>query len=305
MIKWIAVDWGTTHLRAYAMSDNNEVIAEAGSADGMGSLTPEAFEHALLALIDDWLPTDEAMTVLACGMVGARQGWTEAPYNSTPCEPLTLGQSIQVETKDARLNVHILPGISQAAPADVMRGEETQIAGLIADQTNAICTVCLPGTHSKWVSLKHGKVDHFTTSMTGEMFSLLSQQSILRHSTSQDGWNENAFLEGARASIDHPENLQSACFQLRARFLLDDFSPIMARARLSGLLIGAEIAGAKSYWKAESVAIVGDPALSKLYADALSLIEVDVKTFDPKTLTLAGLIHAHNRLTDSTDSQGN
>jgi 2-dehydro-3-deoxygalactonokinase len=302
MITWIAVDWGTTHLRAYAMNEDNQVIDEANSSNGMGVLTPDAFEPALMELIQSWLPEARIIPVLACGMVGARQGWAEAPYRSAPCESFSIQHSIQVDTHNARIKVHILPGISQPDPADVMRGEETQIAGLIAIESDAFSAVCLPGTHSKWVSLKDGTVDHFTTSMTGEMFSLLSEQSILRHSTSKGGWNDNAFLEGAKSGIEHPENLISNCFRLRARYLLNDFPAEMARSHLSGLLIGAELSGSKRYWQSQRVAIIGDPFLTTLYANALALLDVDSKTYDPKAMTLAGLIKAYQSL---SDSQGN
>ncbi len=299
MITWIAVDWGTTHLRAYAISEHNHVIDEASSSNGMGVLTKQAFEPALMELIRDWLPESGTLPVLACGMVGARQGWAEAPYRSAPCEPFSIHQSIQVDTHDARIKVYILPGISQADPTDVMRGEETQIAGLIAIEADTYRAVCLPGTHSKWVSLKDGQLEHFTTSMTGEMFSLLSEQSILRHSISKDGWNDEAFFEGARSGMEHPENLLSNSFRLRARYLLNDYPAKKARSYLSGLLIGAEISGAKRYWQSERVALIGDPFLTTLYADALTLLNVDSKIYDPKTLTLAGLIKAYQSLSDS------
>lgn len=299
MITWIAVDWGTTHLRAYAMSENNQVIDDASSNKGMGVLTPEAFEPALLNTIQGWLPEAGRIPVIACGMVGARQGWTEAPYSTTPCEPYTIKHIVQVGTQDTRIKVYILPGISQAEPADVMRGEETQIAGLLANKPRRADSVCLPGTHSKWVSLKDRKIDHFTTSMTGEMFSLLSEHSILRHSTSKSGWDDDLFLEGAKSGIEHPENLLSNCFRLRARYLLNDLPPVRARSHLSGLLIGAEISGAKRYWQSQHVAIIGDPVLTALYANALSLLNVDLNVYDPKTMTLAGLINAYQSLSDS------
>ena len=126
---WIALDWGTTRLRAFAMADTGEVLDRAESPAGMGRLEgAAAFEAALVALVGPWLPADRVTEVIACGMVGARQGWIEAPYAAVPCAP-QAGGAVAAPTTDPRLAVRILPGLSQRAPADVMRGEETQIAG--------------------------------------------------------------------------------------------------------------------------------------------------------------------------------
>ena len=185
-ISWIAVDWGTTHLRAYAMDANHAVIAETQSADGMGVLQTGEFETALLALIETWLPASGKVVVLACGMVGAKQGWVEATYRAVPCGLKADVELTLVPTQDERLDVRILPGLCQHDPADVMRGEETQVAGLLAEQGDDVKTVCLPGTHSKWVALEDGHIRSFSTFMTGELFALLSTHSILRHSVQPD-----------------------------------------------------------------------------------------------------------------------
>ncbi|MEO1470674.1 MAG: 2-dehydro-3-deoxygalactonokinase, partial [Pseudomonadota bacterium] len=84
---WLAVDWGTTRLRAWAMDEAGRVLAERASDDGMARLAPEAFEPALLALVGDLLSDARVpvpVPVTICGMAGARQGWREAPYRSVP-----------------------------------------------------------------------------------------------------------------------------------------------------------------------------------------------------------------------------
>ena len=307
-IHWIAVDWGSTHLRAYALNEDNQLLDEKTSDKGMGALSPQEFEPALLDLISDWLPPNDAVkhnpsraiTVIACGMVGARQGWSEAPYVPTPCYATSIEHMIAVSTQDQRIEMKILAGVSQANPADIMRGEETQIAGLLADLNNAesnnptpISTVCLPGTHSKWVSLNNEKIAHFATFMTGEVFSLLSEKSMLRHTVSSDDWDNIAFLDGVATSTKEPQDLLSNCFRLRASDLLDGLSSASARSRLSGLIIGSELAGAKPYWSGQTVALIGDPALSKLYSDALNSLGINSAIFDPKQLTLQGLTRAY------------
>ena len=288
-ISWIAVDWGTTHLRSYAMGETHGVIAEAQSNDGMAALQEGEFETALLALIREWLPDSGRMLVLSCGMVGARQGWVEAAYRTVPCS-LSSGLGLtHVTTQDDRLDVRILPGLCQVDPADVMRGEETQLAGLLAEQGGGVTTVCLPGTHSKWAALKSGCIQSFSTFMTGELFALLSTQSILRHSVVTDEWDDQAFLIAVRESVERPDMLLSNSFRIRAQGLLTDTAASIARARLSGLLIGSELAGAKDYWSQQSVALIGNTALSALYEKAFNALGVETQIYNPKDMTVAGL----------------
>ncbi|MEO8531980.1 MAG: 2-dehydro-3-deoxygalactonokinase, partial [Deltaproteobacteria bacterium] len=150
---WIAVDWGTSSLRCWAMSADGQILAEASSDQGMGVLKPDAFEGALLALVGDWL--DRAVPVIACGMVGARQGWVEAAYRTVPATPIGLPMT-RPKVNDLRLSVYIVPGLSQAKPADVMRGEETQIAGFLALNKDFDGVIALPGTHTKWARVIGG-----------------------------------------------------------------------------------------------------------------------------------------------------
>lgn len=288
-ISWIAVDWGTTHLRAYAMSKTHAVIAEVQSTDGMGTLKANEFETALFALLGEWLPASGKILVLACGMVGARQGWVEAAYRTVPCSLSSDVELTRVTTQDDRLDVRILPGLCQNDPADVMRGEETQIAGLLAEQGDGITTVCLPGTHSKWVALDKGNIQSFSTFMTGELFALLSTHSILQHSVNTHEWDDEAFLIAVRESVEQPEMLLSRSFRIRAQGLLNETTEAIAKARLSGLLIGSELAGAKSYWSQQPVALIGDTALSVLYETALNSLGVETQRYNPTDMTVAGL----------------
>jgi 2-dehydro-3-deoxygalactonokinase len=285
---WIAVDWGTTHLRAWAMGAGAGVLAEASSADGMAALAPEAFEPALLRLVGGWLqgPTD----IVACGMVGARQGWIEAAYRAVPCAPLG-GPLVAAPARDPRLKVYIVSGLKQLAPPDVMRGEETQIAGFLATHPGFDGILCLPGTHTKWVHVSAGEVVSFASFMTGELFDLLSRQSVLRHSTAE-GWDDDAFTEAVSDSLSRPERLASQLFGLRAGDLLGQRSAAAARARLSGLLIGAELAAARPYWLGQEIALVGAERLMDLYSEALARQGCAPLRADATAMTLAGLAAA-------------
>lgn len=296
---WIAVDWGTTHLRAFAMGPEG-VRASAQSDDGMGSLSREAFEPALVRLIEPWLGA-RVTPVLACGMVGSRQGWFEAPYRSVPCAPLLPGALVSVPVRDTRITVQIAPGLKQMKPADVMRGEETQIAGALALYPSFDGAMCLPGTHSKWVQVSAGEVVSFQTFLTGEMFSLLSTQSVLRHGMVGTNWDTAAFDEGVAEGMARPERLAASLFRLRAEGLIADLGPDAARARLSGLLIGAELAAARPYWLGARVSLVGSTALTALYARALASMGVLAETLAAKDCTIAGLACAAGSLSRAAE----
>lgn len=289
---WIAVDWGTSNLRVWRMQGSN-AVAEASSDQGMGAVAPGRFEAALLALIEGWLE-DRPMTVVACGMVGSRQGWHEAPYRAVPC--VSGGAMVRVPQTDERIAMHILSGVSQAKPADVMRGEETQIAGLIALEPDFDGVACLPGTHTKWAKISAGELCHFRTAMTGEMFHLLSTGSVLRHSMGE-GWDADAFMDAIGETLSRPERLATALFNLRADGLLHGASGDVARARLSGLLLGAELAALKPYWLGERVDLIGTPGLNAAYMAALSQVGIEAKAHDGTELVLAGLTAAWKAMT--------
>lgn len=288
--EWIAVDWGTSALRAWAMDGDGAMIAHASSADGMGALAPDEFEPALLRLIADWLPGERArpLPVLACGMVGARQGWAEAAYRPVPCPPLGTPFSIPPLT-DARLRVAIIPGLRQSNPADVMRGEETQIAGVLHATPDFDGVICLPGTHCKWARVARGEVLAFQTFMTGELFALISKQSVLRHTLACDEWSDEAFEDAARTVLRDPSGFAAKLFTLRADSLLHDSDPGAARARLSGMLIGLELAAAAPFWRKHEVTIVGGAKIASAYASALGGQGMDSTAADAETVTLDGL----------------
>ncbi len=295
-VNWIAVDWGTTNLRAWAM-DGHRSLAEASSDKGMGSLSRADFEPALISLIEPWLD-GRRIPVVAAGMVGSAQGWVEAGYLKVPTPPLA-GEPVRAPCRDPRISVHIAPGISQSDPPDVMRGEETQIAGFLKAEPDFDGVVCLPGTHTKWVQISAGEVVSFRTFMTGELFDLMSAKSVLRHSVGE-GWDADAFVGAVSDTMSRPENLASRMFRLRADDLLNGTSPDIARSRLSGLLIGAELAAARPYWLGQRIAMIGANKLVANYATALDRQGVQVEIADATTATLAGLAVAFDMVRETT-----
>ena len=269
------------------------VLDQAQSQAGMGCIARDQFETALCSVIARWR-TDAPLTVMACGMVGARQGWVEAPYSAVPSVPLTDG-IVRAPTQDPSLSVFVIPGLKQTTPADVMRGEETQIAGFLALNSGWDGIVCLPGTHTKWAHVSAGEVVSFQTFMTGEQFALLSQHSVLKHSIGE-GWDETAFKEALNDAMSRPERLASYLFNLRARDLLEGASADTARARLSGLLLGAELAAARPFWLGQQIAIIGEDTLSGAYATALATQGVPATVADAPRMTLAGLQAAYRQI---------
>lgn len=281
---WIAADWGTSRLRVWALDAADHVLAEGASDQGMGRLTTAGFEPALLSLIGGWLGAG-VTPVLVCGMAGARQGWIEAPYRPVPCPPAGPG-AVSAPVGDPRLAVRLLPGLCQNHPPDVMRGEETQIAGLLAQEPGFHGVLCLPGTHAKWARVADGQVTSFRTAMTGELHALLAGQSVLRHAM-DPGFDEGLFDQTCAEILAAPERLTAALFGIRAASLVHP-APGAGAARLSGLLIGAELAAMRDLWQDAPVTIIGAGPLSRLYHRVLPLSRV----LDGGALSLAGLVAA-------------
>ena len=296
---WIAADWGTTHLRIWLMSDDGTVLDRIDSTKGMSGLRQDHFEPVLIDCLRGYLDPGSTLPVVICGMAGSRQGWAEARYVGVPCTPPGIDTATRVDTRDARIDVRILPGVKQDQPADVMRGEETQIAGVIKLDPKFDGIVCLPGTHCKWAHISAGEIVSFRTFLTGELFALLAEKSVLRHSVAECGWDDDAFAEALDRAMTRPAAVSADLFSLRAEALLSDLSPTIARARLSGLLIGLELAAARPYWLGQDVRIVGSENIAKPYADALSAQAVPVSILDAETVTLAGLTASYQALTDA------
>ena len=248
---FVVVDWGTSSFRGWLMSADGEALAESRGGEGMlhcaaaGAGGFSAVLHEHLAR----LGAPAGVPVLICGMAGARQGWAEAPYLKIPTRLDALHEgAIRI---DAPGDIRILPGIAQARPdrPDVMRGEETQLLGVTEPDFTGL--VCIPGTHSKWVRIEEGRIVEFSTYMTGELFSVIAQHSILVHAveTAKDGASalasdSQAFREGLATALAAPVALTASLFRLRAAQLLGFEQRADGAARLSGLLIGTELADA-------------------------------------------------------------
>ena len=177
MSRWIAVDWGTSFFRAYLI-ENELVSDKIETSDGMKFIQQNDFEKKFISLIEKWLIKGQVVEVLASGMLGARQGWMEAPYEKTPCNLNNINY-VSPLVNDDRFSLKIFSGVSQINPPDVIRGEETQVAGFFYKNLNFKGSVCLPGTHSKWIKVKNGLIEHFKTYMSGELFEVIKKNTTI------------------------------------------------------------------------------------------------------------------------------
>ena len=264
----IGIDWGTSSLRAFRIARNGTVIESRSSARGIMTITDRRFEPVLRAEIGDWLAAGETR-ILLCGMIGSRQGWREARYVPCPAGIDELAaQLIPVAFDGAK--VMIVPGIAtedaEGVP-EVMRGEETQILGAASQERMVLC---LPGTHSKWARVAGGRIDGFTTYMTGEIFGALSEHTILAHTMRRAPTDDAAFDEGlVRAKA--AGGLLHHAFGVRTLVLRGGMSEAAAFSYLSGLLIGHELASVFDNDVVDNgkVRVIGAGALTALYARAI------------------------------------
>jgi len=244
----ISVDWGTSSFRALLSSERGEVIDQVETDSGILKVAPGEHERVLFLAVGGWCERTGAPIVMS-GMIGARQGWVEAPYATCPAGLLDVASAMVTIRTTALGPVSVVPGMSvidsHGAP-DVMRGEETQVFGALTASGAKEGLFVLPGTHSKWARVEDGRILSFATYMTGEVFAVLKRHSILGQLMVEDGVLGEGFDEGVRsaAGLQRPGELLHAIFMTRTLGLFDHLSPAKLSDYLSGLLIGAEIAAA-------------------------------------------------------------
>ena len=293
----VAVDWRTSSFRLWVVDEQGNILNTIIGPHGMSLLKPFEYENVLKEAHQN-VGITTSLPVIISGMAGSAQGWCEAPYLSTPTQLDWLSEKA-MRAESRYLQVHILPGVKQKKPADVIRSEETQIAGFLTVHPQFDGVVCLPGTHTKWVRLSDKEFVSFRTFMTGELFSLLSKQSVLKHCVADQGWSEPDFLEAVDDAISSPQQLSARLFGLRAEGLINDMPATVARARLSGYLIGLELSGAKAYWLGQDLVAIGAPELSQLYALALKSQGLSCRVVRGDDMTLEGIRSAHKALQEA------
>jgi 2-dehydro-3-deoxygalactonokinase len=302
----IAVDWGTSALRVWLLRADGAVLGESRSGEGADGLAGAAFEDCLNRHIAQFGAAAHGLPVVMCGMVGARNGWREAPYLSIPVKLAALPHQA-MRVPETGLDVRIVPGLVRrdAEAPDVMRGEETQLLGFVTAVPQFAGLVCLPGTHCKWVRVQAGAVEDFYSAMTGEVYQLLARHSVLRHAVSADAPIDPAsveFTQAAKAGLARPEALLHALFSVRAAFLVAGLPAQGAAAKLSGLLIGADVGAAlREVAPGTPVQLVASGPLAALYSRVLALAGVDAGLLDAEAMGQSGLFQAARLLHQSSE----
>ena len=283
---WVALDWGTSNFRAYLM-DNNNVIDQVSTQEGMKFIDQNEFEKILIKNIDAWNNKFDIKVIIASGMVGAKQGWIEVPYINSPCDIRNLNFKTLKILEDA--NIHILSGVSQFNPSDVMRGEETQIAGFLLNNVDFNGSICLPGTHSKWVNMNSYNIQEFTTFLTGELYEIVKKYSILNHSLNTTELDDEIVKSSAKLIIENPSFISNKLFEIRADNLLKNSNQTSNNSKLVGYLLGIELSGSRTYWEDKDLVIIGSSNLNKYYELILNGRSNSIRLFNSSDMALNGL----------------
>jgi 2-dehydro-3-deoxygalactonokinase len=285
----LACDWGTTNLRAWTLGEDGAVVARQEFPLGVSRLSPGEAETRLEAEVRPALGA-QGLPAILCGMVGSNLGWRTVAYVDCPAGLGDLAAALN----EVAPGVRIVPGLRcqgiGGAP-DVIRGEETQVLGWLAQQPQrqrGRVVLCHPGTHAKWVLIEDGRIVRFVTAMTGELFAVLSQHSVLKSDAPAD---DDAAFEAGRVAAGDGSALAARLFTARAREVGGEAPAASTPSYLSGLLIGAEVAAVPQQLGAtpERVVLLGDAALCARYRAALERRGIDTETFDGEAAAVAGL----------------
>lgn len=296
----ITVDWGTSFLRAYLCEitgQNNLRLIDTKIGRGVCKCDRN-FEQELMSCIEGWEPTYGKLPVFMAGQIGSSIGWKEAQYLPCPLTPIDVAFGcFNFEVNGYEIN--IVPGASCQFPDesfDVMRGEEVQILGwmqLNLAHQSGTHIVCLPGTHTKWVLIKEGVIQYFKTAMTGELFDILSNRSLLIEEPN-DELNIEAFTEGAEHVLQgEAGGFSHDLFSVRSKQVMDQLGKQQAESYLSGILLAADVRAASQshYWnfqQVDSIHIVGSAKLSDCFAKVLTLMGYKNEIYDAKQTSLLG-----------------
>ncbi|MFA1029439.1 2-dehydro-3-deoxygalactonokinase [Pseudomonas syringae] len=291
----IALDWGTTSLRAYRLGEHGQVLEQRALSAGImqlpttprliaGQLCSDGFELAFDQACGDWLDAQPDLPVIACGMVGSAQGWREAAYWETPASVYELSAALQTVRSARGVTLHIIPGVLQRATLpNVMRGEETQVlgvlAGLNAGQGSEPLLIGLPGSHSKWVQVVRGRIVHFDTFMTGEVYAALCAHTILGRTMQQaEVFDRQAFDRGLSIALSQEgaAGPLSTIFSTRTLGLTGQLGATAQPDYLSGLLIGHELVAIarlhlQTHEQLPAVILIGSESLCARYARGLEV----------------------------------
>lgn len=301
---FIAGDWGTTHLRLYLCQHNSsQALNIVATQMGPGVSRVEGnFEQIFFDLAGQWFEDHGPMPVILSGMVGSNIGWHAAPYIDCPAsaEQIVAGRT---GFQARGIDFSIISGLRTTnllGTPDLMRGEELQLLGWMgaaAGPTNKSTSaelVVLPGTHNKWALMRGGKIETFVTALTGELYSLLQNHSVLIANGESADFSDDIFLQGVKvATTLESGQLLQALFATRSRQILGELSESYASSYLSGLLIASDVVGAvalmeKQMGRISSVELIGESALSRCYQLALESVDIKAELRDATQISISG-----------------
>ncbi|MFN8758497.1 MAG: 2-dehydro-3-deoxygalactonokinase [Tagaea sp.] len=285
MTRLVALDWGTTNIRAFHIAADGTLLDRREKPLGLQSVKNANFAGAFRDIAGDWMAAPARPRALLCGMVGSAQGWIEAPYAACPAATGDLAAAL-VAAPDAHYDIRVIPGLrcQGAGGPDVMRGEETQLVG--AGLGDGV--YCLPGTHSKWAVVEGGRIARFATFMTGELFATARKHTILGRSMVDAQHDPAAFAQGYVRSTA-AGGLLNHLFAVRTASLLEGLQPQAAPSFLSGVLIGHELAEARKLFDPKRVVVIGAGLLVQNYAVALAIAGIEAAAVNGEHAAAAGL----------------
>jgi len=276
----IGIDWGTTSFRAYQIAADGTVIDTVEAAEGIANPPTGGFEQTFDRHVGPWLDDGAPLPVVASGMISSRNGWRETPYLKAPADAAAFGAALTAHVSQAGRRLHFVSGLICDDPSgnpDVMRGEETQLIGCLALGVPDGLFV-MPGTHSKWAMTEEGRLLGFRTYMTGEVFAVMREHSLLGVFIDADAWSEAAFADGVAASLTDKDSVLHRLFTVRSRVLDRRMAADDTAAYLSGILIGEELrAGLAGLTEGADLTVVGAGALVDRYLAALKVAGVGAR----------------------------
>lgn len=283
----IALDWGTSSFRAHRIDAGGRVIETRRTNDGILSVDGRAFEAKLRDNVGDWL--DARIPVIASGMITSRNGWVETPYVACPATFEALARGLVHHRLADGLEIAFVPGVRTAdGIRDVIRGEEVQILGIM-DAGLAV----QPGTHSKWARVETGAITQFVTFMTGEIYAVLLDHSILGRLAEGRAHDAAAFRAGvdAGAEAGRRGTLTHALFGGRSLALAESLPPAAVASYVSGILIGCELEAAPAAIGGIGVVphLFGDRTLTARYREAFDILGRKVDSYEGDA-TIRGLV---------------
>jgi 2-dehydro-3-deoxygalactonokinase len=293
-LRFIVADWGTTRFRGYLV-ENETILDRVASDEGVSQLQAGQHKDVFLRQCGRWLEAEPNAPVILVGMVGSREGWVIAPYASCPADAAAIAHAMVAVDLGGGREAYIVPGLfCEPAPgaSDVMRGEETLVLG--SGVENGL--VCLPGTHPKWILMRGGRIERFATYMTGEMYALLREHSMIGRPATEPG-DPAGFELGLDAAMRNGGETDSErvgllhlLFGARAAVVSGRMSPGLLGTYISGLLTGDEINGALSQFsRPASVTIVAESPRADLYVHALNRRSIATSVKPPQEALIAGL----------------